>query len=386
MPFEFELDNNESPVLIKVVGVGGGGGNAVNRMVSSGLSCVEFITVNTDSVALNNSSATVKIQIGNKLTGGRGAGGVPTRGQKAAEESRDEIAAALKGAQMVFITAGMGGGTGTGAAPIVAEIAKEMGILTVGIVTKPFAFEGKRRMNQAEQGIAALREQVDSLIIIPNERLKHVSEQRITLQNAFAIADDVLRQGVQSVSELILIPELINLDFEDVTTVMKDAGFAHMGIGRASGKDKALIATQAAISSPLLETTIDGATGVIINITATVSINLDEVDEACTMITNAAHPDANIIFGVALDESLDDEMIVTVIATGFVDPPSSFNSSFEKVTANVQPAVEKVEKPAPVVEAKEEAPVVEEKPAGDITDDNDFFQIMNLFKSRDPEK
>ena len=400
MPFEFELDKSELPVLIKVVGVGGGGGNAVNRMVSSGFGCVEFIAINTDNVALNNSSATIKIQIGNKLTGGRGAGGVPAKGQKAAEESREEIASALKGAQMAFITAGMGGGTGTGAAPIVAEIAKEMGILTVGIVTKPFAFEGKKRMAQAEEGIMALRENVDSLIIIPNERLKHVSEQRITLQNAFAIADDVLRQGVQSVSELILVPELINLDFEDVTTVMKDAGYAHMGIGRASGKDKATIATQAAISSPLLETTIDGATGVIINITGAVTINLDEVDEACTMITNAAHPDANIIFGVALDESLDDEMIVTVIATGFIDPPNSISAAVSSASSSVSSS------PASTVSASTSATasVADESDNKDeSTDDDDnssskdnnepptpppssgdddFFEILSLFNKR----
>lgn len=400
MPFEFELDKSELPVLIKVVGVGGGGGNAVNRMVSSGFGCVEFIAINTDNVALNNSSATIKIQIGNKLTGGRGAGGVPAKGQKAAEESREEIANALKGAQMAFITAGMGGGTGTGAAPIVAEIAKEMGILTVGIVTKPFAFEGKKRMAQAEEGIMALRENVDSLIIIPNERLKHVSEQRITLQNAFAIADDVLRQGVQSVSELILVPELINLDFEDVTTVMKDAGYAHMGIGRASGKDKATIATQAAISSPLLETTIDGATGVIINITGAVTINLDEVDEACTMITNAAHPDANIIFGVALDESLDDEMIVTVIATGFIDPPNSISAAVSSASSSVSSS------PASTVSASTSATasVADESDNKDeSTDDDDnssskdnnepptpppssgdddFFEILSLFNKR----
>ena len=400
MPFEFELDKSELPVLIKVVGVGGGGGNAVNRMVSSGFGCVEFIAINTDNVALNNSSATIKIQIGNKLTGGRGAGGVPAKGQKAAEESREEIASALKGAQMAFITAGMGGGTGTGAAPIVAEIAKEMGILTVGIVTKPFAFEGKKRMSQAEQGIMALREHVDSLIIIPNERLKHVSEQRITLQNAFAIADDVLRQGVQSVSELILVPELINLDFEDVTTVMKDAGYAHMGMGRASGKDKATIATQAAISSPLLETTIDGATGVIINITGAVTINLDEVDEACTMITNAAHPDANIIFGVALDESLDDEMIVTVIATGFIDPPNSISAAVSSASSSVSSSsVSSVS--APTVASAPVADESDNKDESSDDDDNnnskdnnepptpppssgddDFFEILSLFNKR----
>ncbi|MBR6407110.1 MAG: cell division protein FtsZ [Clostridia bacterium] len=381
MPFEFELDRNESPVLIKVVGVGGGGGNAVNRMVSSGFSCVEFITINTDSVALNNSSATQKLQIGNKLTGGRGAGGVPAKGQKAAEESRDDIANVLKGAQMVFITAGMGGGTGTGAAPVVAEISKEMGILTVGIVTKPFAFEGKRRMTQAEQGIAALREHVDSLIVIPNERLKHVSEQRITLQNAFAVADDVLRQGVQSVSELIIVPELINLDFADVTSVMSDAGYAHMGIGRSSGKDKAAVATKAAISSPLLETSIEGATGVIINITGAVTINLDEVDEACTMIQNEAHPEANIIFGVALDDQLDDEMIVTVIATGFVEPPSAVKTEFAQPSAEQDSDLAEQTASAKQTEdpAKSSAGAAGDAESGR---DTGFDEIMRLFDKR----
>lgn len=378
MSFEFELDKNESPVLIKVVGVGGGGGNAVNRMVSSGFSCVEFIAINTDSVALNNSSATQKLQIGNKLTSGRGAGGVPAKGQKAAEESREDIENVLKGAQMVFITAGMGGGTGTGAAPVVAEISKQMGILTVGIVTKPFAFEGRRRMVQAEQGITALREHVDSLIVIPNERLKHVSDQRITLQNAFAIADDVLRQGVQSVSELILVPELINLDFEDVTTVMKDAGFAHMAIGRASGKDKASVATKAAISSPLLETTIDGATGVIINITGAVTINLDEVDEACTIITSAAHPDANIIFGVALDETLDDEMIVTVIATGFIEPPSLTDAPAASRPQENAP----ISAPAVESASDDNSKTSESADTAPQPDDTDFFEIMSLFNKR----
>lgn len=314
----FEISNDfEDVTQIKVIGVGGGGGNAINRMVSSGVQGVEFIAVNTDKQVLTFSKATHKIQIGEKVTGGRGAGARPEMGLKAAEESRDAIVDALSGSNMVFITAGMGGGTGTGAAPAIAEIAKSNGILTVGIVTKPFAFEGKRRMQQAEAGIAELAQHVDSLIVIPNERLKLVSDQKITFANAFDVADDVLRQGVKSISELIKVPGLINLDFADVTAVMKDAGHAHMGVGRATGKEKAEAAANAAVSSPLLETTIQGAKGVIISITSSPDITLDDVDVAASIIAEAADADANIIFGVAFDEKLEDEMVVTVIATGF---------------------------------------------------------------------
>ena len=321
----FEIANDfEDVTQIKVIGVGGGGGNAINRMVSSGVQGVEFIAINTDKQVLTFSKATHKIQIGEKVTGGRGAGARPEMGLKAAEESRDAIVDALNGANMVFITAGMGGGTGTGAAPAIAEIAKSNGILTVGIVTKPFAFEGKRRMQQAEAGIAELAQHVDSLIVIPNERLKLVSDQKITFANAFDVADDVLRQGVKSISELIKVPGLINLDFADVTAVMKDAGHAHMGVGRATGKEKAEIAANAAVSSPLLETTIQGAKGVIISITSSADITLDDVDVAASIIADAADADANIIFGVAFDEKLDDEMIVTVIATGFGTDANGF--------------------------------------------------------------
>ena len=303
-------------VQIKVVGVGGGGGNAVNRMVDAGVKGVEFIAINSDNMALYNSKADLKIQIGEKVTQGKGAGANPDVGARAAEESRDSIVDALKSADMVFITSGMGGGTGTGAAPIVAQIAKEMGILTVGIVTKPFAFEGKRRMEQAELGIAALSEHVDSLVVIPNERLQFVSEQKITLTNAFNIADDVLRQGVQSISELISIPSLVNLDFADVTAVMKDAGYAHMGVGFASGKDKAEVAANTAITSKLIETSMQGARGVIINITGSPDIGLEEVTTASQIVAEAAHEDANIIWGAMIDESMQDEIRVTVIATG----------------------------------------------------------------------
>lgn len=331
----FELDNEaEKLVSIKVVGVGGGGGNAVNRMIDSSLGSVDFISVNTDSQALSFSKASYKLHIGDKLTKGKGAGGMPEKGQKAAEENREEISAMLKDADMVFITAGMGGGTGTGAAPIVAEIAHEMGVLTVGIVTKPFSFEGKRRMDQAELGVAALKDSVDALLVIPNERLKLISDQKITLKNAFSAADDILKQGVQSISDLINVPGIVNLDFADVTAIMKNAGYAHMGVGRAQGKDKAQIAASQAISSPLLETSIKGARGVIINITSSEDVDLDDVDLAASMIHSQAHPDVNLIWGAAFDENLQDEMVITVIATGFEDLPPAPEASVEQIALN----------------------------------------------------
>ena len=316
-----ELDENVT--TIKVIGVGGGAGNAVNRMVSDGLQGVEFIAMNTDQQALAKNHASVKVQLGSKLTKGRGAGADPEIGQRAAEESKDEIANALKGSQMVFITAGMGGGTGTGAAPVVAEVAHDLGILTVGIVTKPFSFEGKRKMGLAEQGIANLLMHVDSLIVIPNERLKMISQEKITLMNAFQAADNVLRQGVESISALINVPAFINLDFADVRSIMKDAGYAHMGVGSAKGAGKAENAAKAAISSPLLETSIAGAHGVIINITSSPDIGLEDVETAAGLITQSAHPDANIIWGTAFDENLSDEMRVTVVATGFDNKSAS---------------------------------------------------------------
>ncbi|MBQ9354965.1 MAG: cell division protein FtsZ [Clostridia bacterium] len=318
MPFDV-AEEMEDVVQIKVVGVGGGGGNAVNRMVAAGVRGVEFVAVNTDKAALFLSKADVKIQIGDKTTAGMGAGGNPDNGRAAAEESRDEIAAAIRSADMIFITAGMGGGTGTGAAPIVAQIAKELGILTVGIVTKPFPFEGKKRMTQAEAGIAALSENVDSLVVIPNERLKFVSEQKITFKNAFNIADDVLRQGVQSISELINVTSLVNLDFADVKSIMLDAGYAHMGVGVATGRDKAEQAARMAITSPLIETNMDNARGVIISITGSDDIGLEEVELASSIISDMAHPDATIIWGAQLDDSLEDTIRVTVVATGLGD-------------------------------------------------------------------
>ena len=323
MALMLDEEMDENVTTIKVIGVGGGGGNAVNRMVSDGLQGVEFIAMNTDQQALAKNHATVKVQLGSKLTKGRGAGADPEIGQRAAEESKDEIANALKGSQMVFITAGMGGGTGTGAAPVVAEVAHDLGILTVGIVTKPFSFEGKRKMGLAEQGIANLLMHVDSLIVIPNERLKMISQEKITLMNAFQAADNVLRQGVESISALINVPAFINLDFADVRSIMKDAGYAHMGVGSAKGAGKAENAAKAAISSPLLETSIAGAHGVSINITSSPDIGLEDVETAAGLITQSAHPDANIIWGTAFDENLSDEMRVTVVATGFDNKSAS---------------------------------------------------------------
>ena len=310
----------ENVVTIKVVGVGGAGNNVVNRMVKSGTQGIEYVAVNTDKQALAVSSADQKIQIGEKLTHGQGAGSDPDVGKRSAEESRNNIAKSLENADMVFITAGMGGGTGTGAAPTIADIAREAGILTVGVVTKPFKFEGKRRMDQAMVGINELLGKVDSLLIIPNDRLKFATDQKVTLANAFEIADDVLRQAVVSISDLIKNTGFINLDFADVTCVMKDAGFAHMGVGRAAGKGKAEDAARMAVASPLMETSINGARGVLINITGSEDMGLEDVETAANLVQEAAHPDANIIFGASFDPSLDDEIRVSVIATGFDGP------------------------------------------------------------------
>lgn len=309
----------DNVVTIKVVGVGGAGNNVVNRMVRSNTKGVEFIAINTDKQALAISNANQKIQIGEKLTHGQGAGSDPEVGRKSAEENRNNIIKSFEDADMVFITAGMGGGTGTGAAPIVADIAREAGILTVGVVTKPFSFEGKRRMVQAEEGIKELLDKVDSLLVIPNDRLKFATDQKVTFANAFEIADDVLHQAVTSISDLIKNTGFINLDFADVTTIMKDAGYAHMGVGHATGKGKAEDAAKAAVASPLMETSIDGAGGVLVNITGSMDIGLEEVEIAASLVQEAAHPDANIIFGATFDETMDDEIRVTVIATGFSD-------------------------------------------------------------------
>ena len=352
MALMLDEEMDENVTTIKVIGVGGGGGNAVNRMVSDGLQGVEFIAMNTDQQALAKNHAATKVQLGSKLTKGRGAGADPEIGQRAAEESKDEIANALKGSQMVFITAGMGGGTGTGAAPIIAQVAHDAGILTVAVVTKPFRFEGANRMKQAEAGIANLTDKVDSMIIIPNDRLKFVTDQKITFANAFGIADDVLKQAVSSISELVGYSEnvIINLDFADVSAIMRNAGQAHMGVGSATGRDKAEQAAQAAVSSPLLETSINGATGVLINIAGSHDLGLDDVETAANIVMEAANPDANIIFGAAFDDELQDEMRVTVIATGFAEkrqspakPIGAYSAAQEKATATKNQAQEDID-------------------------------------------
>jgi len=400
MPFEMDT-NYESGVNIKVIGIGGGGNNAVNHMIDSNIKGVEFVAINTDKQALMQSNATVKIAIGDKLTHGHGAGANPEIGRKAAEESAEEIAQAIKGAHMVFITTGMGGGTGTGATPVIAKLAREMGILTVGIVTKPFAFEGKRRMESAEAGIVQLRDVVDSLIVIPNERLMQISETRITLRNAFAEADNVLKHGVQSISDLINVPGLINLDFADVTSVMQNAGYAHMGVGSAEGKDKAEEAAKLAISSPLLETSVAGAKGIVVNITGPLDISLDEVYAANDLITQQAHPEANIIFGVALDESLEDRVNITVVATGF-DSGDNFDdvpskeipkAAAQRTTAREQTRAAKQdelqesdipsEENAPAEEAEQAAPAAQNGSKNDDgLADEDFADIMSMFKNQ----
>ena len=374
----------ENVVNIKVVGVGGGGNNVVNRMVHSGAQGVDFIAVNTDKQALNASSANYKLQIGEKLTGGKGAGSNPDIGRKAAEESRNQISKALEETDMVFV-AGMGGGTGTGAAPVVAEIAHELGILTVGVVTKPFGFEGRRRAQQAEAGIAELKERVDSLVIIPNERLKYATDQKITFANAFEIADDVLRQAVQSISDLIRDTGFINLDFADVTAIMKDAGMAHMGVGRAAGKGKAEEAARMAISSPLLETSIEGARGVLINITGSMDIGLEEVEQAASLVQAAVHPDALTIFGATFDETMDDEIRVTVIATGFEKTEETpvtpgLKTPVSTVPAGtVPPAAAPAEEKTPHAEPPQPLEMEEPKP-----EENDPFEdIFKIFQNRD---
>ena len=375
----FGLDMGpESVVNIKVIGVGGGGNTVVNRMVKTGTQGVEFIAVNTDKQALLTSSASVKIQIGEKLTGGKGAGADPEVGRKAAEESRKQISEVLEGTDMVFVTAGMGGGTGTGAAPIVADVAKEMGVLTVAVVTKPFHFERARRMRQAEAGIAELRDKVDSLVIIPNERLKLASDQKITLANAFEIADDVLMQAVKSISDLINVPGMVNLDFADVSSIMKNAGRAHMGVGRAAGKNKAEEAARMAVSSPLLETAISGATGVLINVTGAMDIGLEEVEIAANLVGEAAQTD-NVIFGTTFDESLEDEIRVTVIATGFAENqpiPIPAPEGSDAAPAPVTP------EPEPVMEQPTVEPEPIPEPLKPAIEDDDWKILEDIFSKK----
>ena len=345
----------ERVVKIKVIGVGGAGNNVINRMIESGVGGVDFIVINTDKQDLNKSICKNKVQIGEKLTGGMGAGSKPEIGQRSAEESRAQIAKVLEDTDMVFITAGMGGGTGTGAAPIVAELAHEAGILTVGVVTKPFKFEGANRMRQAEAGIAARNGKVDSLLIIPNDRLKYVTDQKITFANAFGIADDVLKQAVTSISELVGYSAnvIINLDFADVSAVMKDAGRAHMGVGTASGREKAEQAALAAVASPLLETSINGATGVLVNVTGSSELTLDDVETAASIVQEAANPEANIIFGATCSDDFQDEMRVTVIATGFEQREDVYQTAPAVATATATA-----------------------KPA-DVSDIDDIFRIFN---------
>ena len=378
----------ENVVTIKVVGVGGAGNNVVNRMVKAGTQGVEFVAINTDRQALAVSNADQKLQIGEKMTRGQGAGSDPEIGKRSAEESRNNIAKAVEDADMVFITAGMGGGTGTGAAPVVAEIAKDAGLLTVGVVTKPFKFEGKRRMDQANAGIKELLGRVDSLLIIPNDRLKFATDQKVTLANAFEIADDVLLQAVTSISNLIKNTGFINLDFADVNCIMRSAGFAHMGVGHAAGKGKAEEAARMAVASPLMETSINGAHGVLINITGSEDMDLEDVETAASLVQEAAHPDANIIFGASFDDSLEDEIRVTVIATGFEDG-SITASAAQSSSAAQQPvapqrsqglftgatekksAAQTVVEPAPVQTPASQPAAAEEDPFDSI------FKIFN---------
>ncbi len=383
----------ENVVTIKVVGVGGAGNNVVNRMVKAGTQGVEFIAINTDKQALAVSNADQKLQIGEKMTRGQGAGSDPDIGKRSAEESRNNIAKAIEDADMVFITAGMGGGTGTGAAPVVAEIAREAGILTVGVVTKPFKFEGKRRMDQANLGIKDMLGRVDSLLIIPNDRLKFATDQKVTLANAFEIADDVLQQAVSSISDLIKNTGFINLDFADVTCIMKNAGFAHMGVGHAAGKGKAEDAARMAVASPLMETSIDGARGVLINITGSEDMGLEDVEAAANLVQEAAHPDANIIFGATFDDTMQDEIRVTVIATGFEEGAAAAAAQEQAAAAagTARPAAK--ERPAGLfTSAVEKAasavppPLTEEPasaaPAAAAQEPDPFDQIFKIFNTK----
>ncbi len=349
----------ESFARIKVVGVGGGGCNAVNRMIDEGVEGIEFIAVNTDAQVLMLSKAPTKVRIGEKATNGLGAGGNPDVGKKSAEESSDELYEILKGSDMVFVTAGMGGGTGTGAAPIVAQIAKEIGALTIGVVTRPFTFEGTKRIQAAEQGIARLKEQADTLIVIPNDRLLTMVEKRATLQDSFKTADDVLRQGIQGISEVITIPGLINVDFADVKNVMSEGGAALMAVGRASGEDRAIKAAEQAISNQLLDITIDGAHGILFNITGGPNLALSEVNQAAAIIKNTADPDVNLIFGAVIDENMGDELRITVIATGF-DRPTSIRPSTVRTPASI---LEDARKPAQKPVSEVESPALVSRPA-----------------------
>ena len=381
--FEVELDGFAQ---IKVIGAGGGGNNAVNRMVEAQLQGVEFIAVNTDKQALHTSQAEHKIQIGEKLTRGLGAGANPEVGKRAAEESKDDIVKVLQGADMVFVTAGMGGGTGTGAAPVIAQLAKEMGILTVGVVTKPFVFEGKVRMKNAESGISELKSKVDTLITIPNDRLLQIVQKNTSMLDAFSIADDVLKQGIQSISDLIAVPGLINLDFADVTSIMKEKGLAHMGIGNATGENRALEAARQAIQSPLLETSIRGAKGVLLNITGGSNLGLFEINEASTLVQESCDPEANIIFGASIKEDLGEEISITVIATGFDDKQNLNLDINEKSKINQRPTLNSVirqpEVEQPQVEEVKESIVFHKEEPKRVNEIEDDMEIPTFLRRR----
>ena len=367
---------------IKVIGAGGGGNNAVNRMIEAQLKGVEFIAVNTDKQALLTSKAEYKIQIGEKLTKGLGAGANPEVGKRAAEESKDEIIKVLQGADMVFVTAGMGGGTGTGSAPVVAQLAKEMGILTVGVVTKPFVFEGKVRMKNAESGIAELKSKVDTLITIPNDRLLQIVQKNTSMLEAFSIADDVLKQGIQSISDLIAVPGLINLDFADVTSVMKEQGLAHMGLGNATGENRAIEAAREAIQSPLLETSIRGAKGVLLNITGGPNLGLLEINEASTLVQESCDPEANIIFGASIREDLGEEIMITVIATGFDEEKHMGFELNQRPSVQSRPTLNTTPNKPIQPEVKEEVAVAVEEPKKATTTIEDDMEIPTFLRRR----
>lgn len=376
---DIETENNDA--IIKVIGVGGGGNNAVNRMIREEVKGVEFISINTDKQALLSSMAENQIQIGEKLTRGLGAGAKPEVGKKAAEESREQIVGLLDGTDMVFVTAGMGGGTGTGAAPIVAKLAKEMGILTVGVVTKPFGFEGKIRMKNAEEGIKDLKANVDTLITIPNDRLLQIVQKNTSMVDAFSIADNVLKQGIQSISDLIAVPGLINLDFADVTSVMKEQGLAHMGIGNATGENRAIEAAREAIQSPLLETSIRGAKGVLLNITGGANLGLLEINEASTLVQESCDPEANIIFGASIREDLAEEIRITVIATGFDEAKHMEPEVIEKVKTSPKPTLNTAPITTKPSEVKEEVAVTREEPRRSSILDDDM-EIPTFLRRR----
>ncbi len=382
---DIELTPGENFAQIKVIGVGGGGGNAVNRMINEGMGGVDFITINTDGQALMLSQSKTRVRIGDKLTRGLGAGGNPEVGKKAAEESADELYEVLRGADMVFITCGMGGGTGTGAAPVIAQICKELGSLTIGVVTKPFSFEGKRRQDSAEAGIEALKSQVDTLIVIPNDRLLQIADKRSSLQDAFRIADDVLRQGIQGISELITVPGLINLDFADVRTIMSEGGAALMAVGLASGEDRARKAAEAAVSSHLLDVTIDGARGILFNVTGGPDLSLFEVNEAAAIIKDTAHPDVNLIFGAVIDPNIGDAVRITVIATGFEQSRVARRQVQTGTVAQPgqvpQPAVRPAGQPQPVQQRRPVQPSAPAQPPSEPQQPANTGQDFKLYDS-----